>query len=87
MSDVTFSEIHAANGGGTLYLSHLIGTFKLTNVTFDSISSDTLSCGIHGDWGQDDSYDGSSEKSTYVHLVDSTVTNCDCGNFIYAVSA
>ena len=44
-----------------------------------------MSCGIHGDWGSNNTQDGTSTDHTYVKLINSTVTNCDCGQFFYVV--
>ena len=64
----SFTNISGPFGGGTILIAHLIGAMTLTDVTFDGLSSDTASCGIHGDWREDSSYSDPTQDQTYVKL-------------------
>ena len=58
----------------------------MTNIQFESLTSGQLSCGVNGDWGTDETQTGTSSDHTYVKIVNSSVRNCDCGQFFYIVN-
>ena len=51
----------------------MIGVLTFTDVTFDSLSARSGSCGIHGAWKTDASWRTAGSDATYVKLKNTTV--------------